>query len=78
MSCHVMSCHVMSCHVMSCHVMSCHVMSCHVMSRLIMSYYMSLDFSDQLSIKSGWEARGSQLYLPRLSATVCCQAVGKM
>jgi hypothetical protein len=47
-------------------VMSCHVMSCH-----FMSFHVSMEFSDQLSIKlAGVRGQGGQICLPRPSATV--------
>jgi hypothetical protein len=48
MSFHAISYHFMSFHVVSYHFISFHVLSCH-----FMSFDVSLDFSDQLSIKSG-------------------------
>jgi hypothetical protein len=70
MSCHVMSFHFISFHDISCHFMSFHVISCHFMPYHVI-YHVSLDLSDQLSIKSG---RG-QISLSRQQ--LCCQAEGK-
>jgi hypothetical protein len=86
-SCHVIYCHVVSFHVISCHFMSFHVISCHFMSLCIIlchyrSFHVSLDFSDQLSVKSGRGRAGagagaeSNIFLG-LRRHLCCLAEGK-
>jgi hypothetical protein len=48
-------------YVISCNFISFHVISCHFISCNFSSFQVSLDFSDQLSIKSGGEGAGGRV-----------------
>jgi hypothetical protein len=78
---HVISFNVISCHFISFHVISCHFMSFHVIQIIyvischFMSFHVSLDFSDQLSIKLG--VGGSNMSLRSISTAVQNASVQK-
>jgi hypothetical protein len=63
--------------VNSVQIMPLQLISCHFICHHIMTYHVSLDFSNQLSVKSGGTGRVDQICLPRPSLTFRCQAEGK-